>query len=851
MNTEEKKTQKVLYPNQLNITIRTSLPGYQKFTYKPSMTIKDSSEKSVNFNPLIKLNQTAIDKIPQEYRIKEFFNKGLFQSLINSTGQTPAKSLVQATRYGYVDNNINVTLNSIFPTGSVIYIDKKPYVIADHQWTTGDWKVDLKQKKQEIDPNKVSDPQLYTQLVKDEIISGEEQLNQLPQSIVVGNNYSGPPLEYGKKIETAAGPPISPPSKQLAITQPTGPTPSKQLAIEPPPSKQLTIEPPPSKQLAIKSPTEPPSKQLTIEPPPSKQLAIKSPTEPPSKQLAIEPPIESKKAEEISPEEDRLFETFQQDFQSNTKNTNFFRSYFKSKPYKFIATSIFNNFPSDIRKSVKAFYSYVTNSEPRIKKEGLSNQLYEKTCDQVSIIKGPSDGDCFFKAVADGINIYNYENQDSKIYSGNYGKTLLYTTAFIRELVARYINNLGDKTINNMLLIAEEQLNKLNDKFSNSIEGLKQKLDGSELTQEQYVSELNNTYFSESNFLIYNPGKIPIDINNYNKPFRVIKKPEVYNYIISKNYWANDIAIDAICSTLKICVIPIEKYEYQKTFGKVRIQSKMVDRLKALLLNKDLANEKCSNNIMFLLYENNHYDLIRFTYFIKPNTKIFGEGIRKQTIYEKKWFTIFKSKGLPPPFHILILIYGTIYSTINKLYRENFNIFKNLIESIDSSVLKIESTPNWELFKTSFDDMFPNKDSIEVRIKPEKKDDTDDNVNSIKSLSKINRIDGGAPNYTPNYSNQYDYSRAANIMKKPDEVDSSKIAYSIIIDMEIHPGTSLTPEQLQNSKCNSKYNAIRKAFSEFTGKPYTMQPVYPESKNNTKKNVVKTKGGKRKTRKNL
>ena len=34
---------------------------------------------------------------------------------------------------------------------------------------------------------------------------------------------------------------------------------------------------------------------------------------------------ESKKAEEISPEEDRLFETFQQDFQSNTKNTNFFR----------------------------------------------------------------------------------------------------------------------------------------------------------------------------------------------------------------------------------------------------------------------------------------------------------------------------------------------------------------------------------------------------------------------------------------------------------------------------------------------------------------------------------------------
>ena len=136
---------KVVIPDQLNITIRTSIPGFQKIEYKPSMTIKDINEKGVQFNPLVKLNRSVIDKIPKEYKIKEFFNKGLFQSLLNFNGGIPAKNLLQATNYGYIDNNIRVTLDTIFPVGSVIFIDKKPYSIGDVQWTSGDWKIDAKQ----------------------------------------------------------------------------------------------------------------------------------------------------------------------------------------------------------------------------------------------------------------------------------------------------------------------------------------------------------------------------------------------------------------------------------------------------------------------------------------------------------------------------------------------------------------------------------------------------------------------------------------------------------------------------------------------------------------------------------
>ena len=151
-----------IVPNELNITINTSIPGYQKIKYNPTMTIKNisSDDRKVNFNPLVKLSKVFIDNTPEDLRQKQFFNKGLFDSLNNYTlvqnSSSRAKNLNQASHYGYIDNNIKVTLNTIFPDDSVIYIAGNPYVIADVQWTSGDWRVDVKQKKEEIDINKIT-----------------------------------------------------------------------------------------------------------------------------------------------------------------------------------------------------------------------------------------------------------------------------------------------------------------------------------------------------------------------------------------------------------------------------------------------------------------------------------------------------------------------------------------------------------------------------------------------------------------------------------------------------------------------------------------------------------------------
>ena len=138
-----------IIPNQLNITINTSIPGYQKIEYKPFMTIPgiNKYDKSILFNPLIKLDKTIVDKVPENLRKQQFFNKGLFDSLLNFTNGIKADGLSQATRNGYVDNNIQVTFNTIFPENSVLYVNNKPYSIADVQWFKGNWKIDKKTKK--------------------------------------------------------------------------------------------------------------------------------------------------------------------------------------------------------------------------------------------------------------------------------------------------------------------------------------------------------------------------------------------------------------------------------------------------------------------------------------------------------------------------------------------------------------------------------------------------------------------------------------------------------------------------------------------------------------------------------
>ena len=49
-------------------------------------------------------------------------------------------------------------------------------------------------------------------------------------------------------------------------------------------------------------------------------------------------------------------------------------------------------------------------------------------------------------------------------------------------------------------------------------------------------------------------------------------------------------------------------------------------------------------------------------------------------------------------------------------------------------------------------------------------------------------------------------------------------------------GSPLTPGEISESKCTRKWNTVRKAFANFTGKTYTIPPVYDYSNKQTLKN---------------
>lgn len=176
-------------PNALTITLNTSVPGFQKIIYKPKMTLPDITSSEVCFDPLIKLEQSVINKVPKEYRVKEFFIRGLFDSLINFHGIKPEISLEEATKRGYVNHNIFVTINNILRPGSILYINKEPYVIADMQITHGNWKIDKKPELLPLDIKEVTSPFLYNKMINQELTSVQNELSSIPNNIKYGMNY--------------------------------------------------------------------------------------------------------------------------------------------------------------------------------------------------------------------------------------------------------------------------------------------------------------------------------------------------------------------------------------------------------------------------------------------------------------------------------------------------------------------------------------------------------------------------------------------------------------------------------------------------------------------------------------
>jgi hypothetical protein len=188
------KNKKPNVPNTLTIYIKTRIPNYTKLLYEPFMTVPTSKSNTVYFDPLVKYIKGAIQDIPKEAppysKYTQFFEANQFDSLVNrfisktfNFQKNPLKllnlqrerTLDQAIEEDLINENIKLTLSSLFKRNGIFYINKRPYTILDRHWKTNGWVIDTKTDNKLINPfSNVS--------TKDALEEAEKELNEFKKN---------------------------------------------------------------------------------------------------------------------------------------------------------------------------------------------------------------------------------------------------------------------------------------------------------------------------------------------------------------------------------------------------------------------------------------------------------------------------------------------------------------------------------------------------------------------------------------------------------------------------------------------------------------------------------------------
>ena len=815
-------------PNELKITINTNIPGYQTINYKPSMTFpNDKSDNSISFNPLIKLKQSIIKSLPGEIQKKEFVNKGLFQSLINSHGLVTSKNLSQATNEGYIDNNIKVTLDTLFPTNSVIYINKQPYTIGDIQWTKGDWKIDKKiNELPDLDINKITDPYLYSSIVKDEIISGEQELKNLPQQVVYGSSYVGP-INVAKGVGPSASKiqqePIQQSQQQQSQQQQEQP--HQQQSQQAPQLLQPYIN---IKTKVVPYPyVEPVSSSTMVSEPTTKVTNVMKPYKPtpypalpqPESETQNTPPKKPTKRVPIMDED--LVNSRVDDNSINevkltysSKSSDIVRNFFLDKNFYFMVNTIFQNMNENEKRVVDKIIKETSGVDIK-PTNNISSKAYTATTKGIRVNSNRGGGDCFFLAVADAINYYNKTNIDSsnKIFYNNYGKgNMIFTQQLLREIVSKYLMGLPKNNTDTLDNYLEVNVNLLNYEYQEAINNFKKNAHppNNVITNEIFFDIINNIYYSNDNFLISKPTQM--NSETIKTPFKKLNRADYINYIKSSDYWANNVAIDALCKMLGLNVITIERTTNN-------------------ILRIPYVSDINSNwsRYMFIYHESNHYELMSFDYVIKTFQKEPTFSVKTQNIRK----VIFDKNGnFYPPFSVIFLIFASFYVNIlDPKHKQNFSLLPDILNIINQSFNKIlvknddiELDTAADSTRDKFINLFDNTFHAFVLKKYRNNDRREIMDNFIEDYQEK----GGAITnvYRQPYVSSYVNNNKNNNTSTQGESNKTNISYYITINMELHKGTTISPEERSNLKCKQRWNAVRKSYADMRGLNYVPLPDY-------------------------
>ena len=196
--TDEIQNFRKTYPNRLEITLKTNIPGFQETKFLTTMLKSDKrsfmgsvNNTNVFFTPTIQLHKNIIQDIPigydKEYLYTQFFEKNSFDTLVNRTGKS-IRGMLQNSEptldelKNIIKQNINNTLWALFNENNILNIGGSAYAILDYEWNVEDFfnenrtffdtekklvdDNDRKYKTEEVPTDEKTHPEIYINTLK-------------------------------------------------------------------------------------------------------------------------------------------------------------------------------------------------------------------------------------------------------------------------------------------------------------------------------------------------------------------------------------------------------------------------------------------------------------------------------------------------------------------------------------------------------------------------------------------------------------------------------------------------------------------------------------------------------------
>jgi hypothetical protein len=862
-------------PNTLTIFINTRIPGYQKLKFKPSMAIPTSTSETVYFDPLVKISRGSVSNVPEDANPgkydnlakSQFFDKGMFQTLVNRNlsstfnlifnptkiglpTDTDSAKIEKAKESGIIDNNINVILRTLFRPNSVIYIGKKPYTIYSYHWDKGDWKINTKMLSPFTPPTSI-----YNRGQTINVFAGptsnysagryqqaQTELKQLSNKATEGDNFD--PDKYKRApaglLETgSASSPLLPPAP---------PVPSAPLLLDAPPevvnfwnffenffsrAKPLRLGAPPA---AKKKPLlllggEPLSSSS------SSSSSVDLETVPKEATIPTAILVKEDSSKVGGGESDTEAEVKQGFTGEQSKSI---RKYFRR--YRDLSKAVYKYLP---RLEIKKIINPELREEPGkpLINYELPDRIFNANIEELRVVQTIANGNCFFEAVARALNDYHNYDESSPGY---------FNQEDIRKEVRKYFLYNKDK-----LKILLKFANDVKDNMNAELYKYREKhpiLD---------VSVEKNLYFIEINKIFNNANVLFIQKpTSTTSGFTVPpNEEEALKFILSPNFWADDSIYPIIQQIYGLKIITVLR-DVPVGVGKDKMSNYSLP-YPNLLTNEPSDTSKLDNNnfdkYIFLLFSSsNHYDLITFY-----NRTEKGRTLRMSVFPRIPENQLPENPETEPPLYILLFIYGHFYQFLSDEDKSRVVLFQNEMKNIEIAYKEFKTTPSSdekeEINKTTVIQKFNELFSRGIP-----KDGTTKSVSSPTTESGTGTGTTGTtePGATPTPTTTTGTTGLASGTRTNSMTTAffgdSNLGFYIVVDLELYPGTSIPINKKFSIACDIQKEKIKESFAELRGKVYAPTPLNELYSNSPQMNQFKpvdtsskksTRGGKKRVNK--